>query len=166
MHVKAAVFQMHSLLHQPRTGSHCLLLFIWMLVDREKLVLLIRSGRGDCHLMCLCVQKLSVFLSVSVYLSGRARAAVQGSLDLRTRKFKLKCCCLLHRSIHFSNRSSSVDSCVSVSGQSTLDTWPVHHKTHTHSLTHSLILSLTCQHCMYFDCVETRAPAQSVQLFH
>ncbi len=99
MHVKAAVFQMHSLLHQPRTGSHCLLLFIWMLVDSEKLVLLIRSGRGDCHLMCLCVQKLSVFLSVSVYLSGRARAAVQGSLDLRTRKFKLKCCCLLHRSV-------------------------------------------------------------------
>ncbi len=101
-------------------------------------------------------------------------SAVQGSLDLRTRKFKLKCCCLLHRCIHFSNRSSSVESCVSISGRSTLDMWPVNHKTHTDSLSRSLSLSLAfsfslslslTQHCMHFDCGETRAPAQSVQWF-
>ncbi len=53
---------------------------------------------------------------------------------------------IYYSSIHFSNRSSSVDLCVSVSGQSTLDTWPVHHKTHTHSLTHSLSLSFSHSH--------------------
>lgn len=130
-----------------------------MLVHSEKfelsllLVLLIHSGRGDWHLMCLCVQELSVFLSVSLFISGCARAAVQGSLDLRTRKFKSKCC-LLHLSICFSNRLSSVGSCVSVSGRSTMDAWLVHHKTHT----------LTRLRCMYFDCGETRAPGAIVSV--